>query len=65
MHELCLVPDGEVQRCSLCGFPFHRDVKPSVSLAFAWHLRKVHWLAQTGEGKGEAATKEGVAESDA
>ncbi len=37
-----LVADGNVERCSVCGYPFPSDVKPSMSVAFAQHLLKEH-----------------------
>ena len=42
-----LMPDGNLQRCSLCGYPFPADVRPSMSVAFAGHLRAAHELGQT------------------
>jgi hypothetical protein len=30
------------KRCSACGIEFPKDCKPSVSKAFAEHVRKVH-----------------------
>ena len=35
-----LIADGNLERCSVCGYPFPADVKPSMSVAFADHLRK-------------------------
>ncbi len=40
-----LVADGNVERCSVCGYPFPSDVKPSMSVAFAQHLLKAHQSA--------------------
>lgn len=37
-----LIADGNVQRCSVCGYRFESDVQPSMSVAFADHLRKAH-----------------------
>jgi len=37
-----LIPDGNLQRCSVCGYPFPADVHPSMSVAFAEHLMKTH-----------------------
>ncbi|MGC2107977.1 MAG: hypothetical protein WA655_00580 [Candidatus Korobacteraceae bacterium] len=37
-----LIADGNLQRCSVCGYPFPADVHPSMSVAFAEHLLKVH-----------------------
>lgn len=49
-----LIPDGNLQRCSVCGHPFPADVRPSMSVAFAEHLLKVHQLGTTGEETPEA-----------
>jgi hypothetical protein len=35
-----LIADGNLERCSVCDHPFPADVKPSMSVAFADHLRK-------------------------
>jgi hypothetical protein len=45
-----LIPDGNLQRCSVCGYPFPADVHRSMSVAFAEHLLKVHKLGQTTGG---------------
>ncbi len=37
-----LISDGNLKRCSVCGYPFQPDVKPSMSVAFADHLFKAH-----------------------
>lgn len=37
-----LVADGNLERCSVCGYPFPSDIHPSMSVAFADHLMKVH-----------------------
>lgn len=37
-----LIADGKLQRCSVCGYPFQPDEKPSMSVAFADHLLKAH-----------------------
>jgi hypothetical protein len=37
-----LIADGKLERCSVCGYPFPADVKPSMSVAFAEHLQKAH-----------------------
>ena len=37
-----LIADGNLQRCSVCGYLFLADVHPSMSVAFADHLRKAH-----------------------
>jgi hypothetical protein len=42
-----LIADGNVERCSVCGYPFPSDVKPSMSVAFAGHLLKAHQPSQS------------------
>ena len=37
-----VIADGKLERCSVCGYPFDRDVRPSMSVAFAQHLLKAH-----------------------
>ena len=37
-----LIDNGTLKRCSVCGYPFSLDVKPSMSVAFADHLLKAH-----------------------
>jgi hypothetical protein len=44
-----LIADGKLQRCSVCGCPFHADEKPSMSVAFAEHLMEVHGPGQTSK----------------
>jgi len=44
-----LVADGNLKRCSVCGYPFPADVHPSMSVAFADHLSKAHKPGQTPE----------------
>ena len=44
-----LIADGKLQRCSVCGYPFPDDVRPSMCVAFAEHLRKVHESGQSDE----------------
>lgn len=44
-----LIADGNLQRCSVCGYPFQADEKPSMSVAFADHLLKAHKSGQTTE----------------
>jgi hypothetical protein len=39
-----LIADGNLQRCSLCGFPFPAYVHLSMTVAFAEHLLKAHKL---------------------
>jgi hypothetical protein len=52
-----LIPDGELERCSVCGRPFPPDAKPSVSLAFSEHLRNAHKPGQTIEDASQAALR--------
>jgi len=40
--EAHLVSYGLLNRCSVCGYAFPADVKPSLSVAFADHLAKAH-----------------------
>ena len=42
--EARLIADGNLQRCSVCGYPFPADVQPSMTVAFAKHLLKAHKL---------------------
>jgi hypothetical protein len=37
-----LIPDGNLQRCSVCGYPFTAEVHPSMTVAFAEHLMKAY-----------------------
>jgi hypothetical protein len=37
-----LIADGNLQRCSVCGYPFRADVRPSMAVAFAEHLMNSH-----------------------
>ena len=39
-----LIAYGDLQRCSVCGYPFPADVHPSMTVAFAEHLLKAHKL---------------------
>ena len=52
-----LVRDGNLQRCSVCGYPFSADVRPSMSVAFAEHLMKAHKPGQTTEDFNQAAAR--------
>jgi hypothetical protein len=52
-----LIPDGNVNRCSVCGYPFPADVRPSLSVAFAQHLLKAHQSGQTTEDSSQAALR--------
>jgi hypothetical protein len=42
-----LIADGALERCSVCGYSFPADVHPSMSVAFAEHLRKGHQSGET------------------
>ena len=44
-----LITDGKLQRCSVCGYPFQADVRPSMSVAFAEHLMNGHKPARTAK----------------
>jgi hypothetical protein len=46
-EEPRLLADGNLKRCSVCGYPFEPDIAPSMSVAFAEHLRKAHQPGQT------------------
>ena len=50
-----LIADGKLQRCSVCGYPFQPDEKPSMSVAFAEHLSKAHRPDQMPEDVNQAA----------
>ena len=39
-----LIADGNLQRCSVCGYSFPADVHPSMTVAFAEHRLKAHNL---------------------
>ena len=52
-----LVTAGNLKRCSVCGYPFQQDVKPSMSVAFAEHLLKAHKPGQTSKDVNEAAAR--------
>jgi hypothetical protein len=45
--EPLLIAEGALQRCSVCGYSFPADVHPSMSVAFAEHLRKGHQCGHT------------------
>lgn len=42
-----LIADGSMQRCSVCGYSFPADIHPSMSVAFAEHLRSGHQGGKT------------------
>ena len=50
-----LVADGEIQRCSICGYPFSSEVKPSIDAAFVEHLGTAHQPGQAGDMNRAAA----------
>src|SRR5271165_6733054 len=52
-----LIADGNLKRCSVCGYPFPADVHPSMSVAFAEHLLKAHQPGQTTEDSSQAALR--------
>jgi rubrerythrin len=52
-----LIADGKLERCSVCGYPFEADVKPSMSCAFAEHVLKTHRPGQTSEDVNQAAAR--------
>jgi hypothetical protein len=52
-----LIADGNLKRCSICGYPFEPDVHPSMSVAFAEHLSKAHQPGQTSEDFSQAAVR--------
>jgi hypothetical protein len=39
-RESHLTADGDLERCAVCGYSLPADVKPSISMVFADHLRK-------------------------
>ena len=52
-----LIQNGNLGRCSVCGYPFPKDVRPSQNAAFAEHLLKVHQPGQTTEDSSQAALR--------
>ena len=52
-----LIRVGNLYRCSVCGYPFPKDVRPSLSVAFAEHLLKAHQPGQTTEDSSQAALR--------
>src|SRR5271157_5025358 len=52
-----LIRDGNLMRCSVCGYPFPADVHPSMSVVFAQHLLKAHQPGQTTEDSSQAALR--------
>src|SRR5271166_5422544 len=56
-QEAHLIADGDLKRCSVCGYPFPADVHPSMSVAFSDHLSKAHKPGQTNEDFNQAAAR--------
>jgi hypothetical protein len=52
-----LIRNGNLGRCSVCGYPFQTDVRPSLNVAFAEHLLKAHQPGQTTEDSSQAALR--------
>jgi hypothetical protein len=53
-----LIDAGKLKHCSVCGYPFQWDVKPSMSVAFADHLFKAHQPpGPTSEDVNQAAAR--------
>jgi len=48
-----LIADGNLQRCSVSGYPFPADIRLSMSLAFAEHLNSGHIPAQFRKDKNQ------------
>jgi hypothetical protein len=46
-----LVTSNEVKRCSLCNQEFANDAKPSLSKAFAEHVKQAHKVQKPTEKK--------------
>ena len=55
MAEPYLIRGGHLERCSVCGYPFPADVKPSISVTFDEHLIKAHKPGEKSEGANQAA----------
>jgi hypothetical protein len=53
-EEPRLKADGNLQRCSVCGYPFPADVHPSMSVAFAEHLSNAHKPGETTDDVNQA-----------
>jgi hypothetical protein len=52
-----LIRDGNLERCSICGYPFPAAVHPSTNVAFVEHLLKVHQPGQKTEDSSQAALR--------
>jgi hypothetical protein len=55
--EIRLIADGNLQRCSACGYPLSAYLDSSISAAFEEHLRSAHPPAQESEEQQESAPK--------
>lgn len=49
--------DNGTGRCSICKMPFVHDINPTMSEAFAEHVRKAHRPGQTTEDVNQAAAR--------
>lgn len=52
-----LIADGDLPRCSVCGYTFSAEVEPSIHAAFAEHLNRVHEPGQMTEDFDQAAAR--------
>jgi hypothetical protein len=52
-----LVPKPHSKQCSVCGKEFQLDVKPSLSQAFAEHVRKQHSRIIPGGNANQSAAR--------
>jgi hypothetical protein len=52
-----LIRKGNLDRCSVCGYPVPQDAHPSQSAVFAEHLLKAHQPGQTTEDSSQAALR--------
>jgi hypothetical protein len=52
-----LIPDGDLCRRSICGYPFDTDLKPSNLVQFTQHVLKAHQPSQTLEAMNEATAR--------
>jgi hypothetical protein len=52
-----LIADGSLKRCSVCGYPFQSDQKPSMSVAFADHLNRAHKPGEASEDMNQATAR--------
>jgi hypothetical protein len=56
--------DGKVKRCSVCGYPFPPEVRPSIDTAFAEHLRKAHQPGQISNDFRQATVRDAGKSTD-